>query len=95
MSLACSAVKYYLGWAAVQEQIGGMRASGGTSFSSAFAKIKDVLFGDTSGGKVRAQAFEVGTAAFEAQRQLGRQGLLVQGAPAFVRQTPTLVSPAH
>jgi len=61
-----------------------MRAGGGTSFRHAFEQIQHVLFGDTRGGRVRAQAFEPGTAAYEAQRRLGRQGLLVQGAPAFV-----------
>eukprot|EP00931_Biecheleriopsis_adriatica_P089331 TRINITY_DN63485_c0_g1_i1.p1 TRINITY_DN63485_c0_g1~~TRINITY_DN63485_c0_g1_i1.p1 ORF type:complete len:1582 (-),score=251.39 TRINITY_DN63485_c0_g1_i1:49-4455(-) len=72
-------------WQQVKSRIQNMRAGGGTSFCNAFAKIKEVLFGDTSGGKVRAQEFEPGTAEFEAQRQLGRRGLLVQGAPAFVK----------
>jgi len=72
-------------WRQMQARIRNMRAGGGTSFGNAFSKIKEVLFGDTSNGRVRAQAFEPGTAEFEAQRQLGRQGLLVQGAPAFVK----------
>jgi len=72
-------------WLQTQAHIQNMQAGGGTSFYNAFAKVKEVLFGDTSGGKVRAQDFEPGTAEFEAQRQLGRKGLLVQGAPAFVK----------
>jgi len=72
-------------WRGVQRQIREMRAGGGTSFANAFAKIKEVLFGDTSGSKVQRQEFAPGTADFEEQRRLGRQGLLVQGAPAFVK----------
>lgn len=72
-------------WGQMQARIRHMQAGGGTSFGNAFLKIKEVLFGDTSGGKVTAQAFEAGTAEFEAQRALGRKGLLVQGAPAFVK----------
>lgn len=72
-------------WLQTQARIKNMQAGGGTSFSNAFTKVKEVLFGDTSGGKVRAQEFEPDTAEFEAQRQLGRKGLLVQGAPAFVK----------
>lgn len=72
-------------WRGMQQQIRHMQAGGGTSFANAFAKIKEVLFGDTSGGKVQRQEFLPGTAEFEEQRRLGRQGLLVQGAPAFVK----------
>lgn len=72
-------------WRQTQARIRNMTAGGGTSFGNAFSKIKEVLFGDTSNGQVRAQAFEAGTPEFEAQRRLGRQGLLVQGAPAFVK----------
>eukprot|EP00750_Incisomonas_marina_P032883 INCI9399.2.p1 GENE.INCI9399.2~~INCI9399.2.p1 ORF type:complete len:1872 (+),score=294.44 INCI9399.2:196-5616(+) len=72
-------------WKAVERRIDTMQAGGGTNFRGAFRQIQNVLFGDTSGGKVRAQAFEKGTAEYEAQRRLGRQGLLVQGAPAFVK----------
>eukprot|EP00927_Polykrikos_kofoidii_P001680 TRINITY_DN10643_c0_g2_i1.p1 TRINITY_DN10643_c0_g2~~TRINITY_DN10643_c0_g2_i1.p1 ORF type:complete len:1646 (-),score=259.23 TRINITY_DN10643_c0_g2_i1:238-5175(-) len=72
-------------WAAMQDRVRNMRAEGGTNFSQAFSKIGEVLFGTSNGGKMQAQAFEKDTAEFEAQRRLGRQGLLVQGAPAFVK----------
>ena len=74
-----------LRWRSVAQRIETMRAGGGTSFNHAFKQIENVLFGDTSGGKVRAKAYAKGTAEYEAQRRLGRQGLLVQGAPAFVK----------
>jgi hypothetical protein len=71
-------------WGLVERQVADMRAEGGTSFRHAFDQIQRVLFGDTRGGKVAAKALKPGTREYEEQRRLGRQGLLVQGAPAFV-----------
>eukprot|EP00005_Dracoamoeba_jomungandri_P009992 CAMPEP_0174262924 /NCGR_PEP_ID=MMETSP0439-20130205/16189_1 /TAXON_ID=0 /ORGANISM="Stereomyxa ramosa, Strain Chinc5" /LENGTH=1530 /DNA_ID=CAMNT_0015347969 /DNA_START=34 /DNA_END=4626 /DNA_ORIENTATION=- len=68
----------------VENQIQNMRAGGGTNFSNAFKMIKNLLLGDSSKGKMVAKAYEKGTAEYEEQRKLGRQGLLVKGAPAFV-----------
>jgi hypothetical protein len=72
-------------WHNVTRRVQDLRAGGGTSFKNAFAKIKEIIFGDTRGGKVRAQAFEPGTAEFEQQRRLGRQGQLVEAAPSHTK----------
>ena len=43
-------------WQATKNSIRTMRAGGGTRFEAAFKKISDVLYGDISGGKIRAKA---------------------------------------
>lgn len=72
-------------WKAVENEIRQVTASGGTNFDGAFRLIREILVGDTSGGKVVAQAFERDSPEDIEQRRLGRLGLLVKAAPAFVR----------
>ena len=62
----------------MQQRVREMRTGGTTSFTAAFNKVKEILFGDTSGGRVTRRDYAPGTPEFEEQRRLGRQGLLVQ-----------------